>query len=55
MHFIKWLINRIDDPWDNFKHWLYGYHFNGKIRIKIPMKNKNYYGFEIQYIRKEKR
>ncbi len=47
---LKWLINRIDDPIDNLKHALYGVHsiFGLCIRVRVPMKNKNYYGFEIR-------
>lgn len=24
---IRWVINRIDDPFDNFKHWWHGHEF----------------------------
>lgn len=31
-------INLIDDPWDNFKHWLNGEHriFFFKFKIRLP-------------------
>lgn len=48
------LINYIDDPFDNLKHYLFGYHkiFGKCVLIKVPMKNKNYYGFEIRIVEK---
>lgn len=51
------LINSIDDPIDNLKHFLWSKWKlkNGWVlRIRVPMKNKNYFGFEIT-ITKEKR
>lgn len=53
---LKKLINLIDDPIDNLKHWLWRDRpiKNGwRYRIRVPMKNKYYYGFEIT-IYKEK-
>ncbi|NIP55191.1 MAG: hypothetical protein GWO26_25030 [Phycisphaerae bacterium] len=39
---IRWFINRIDDPFDNFKHWWYGYHkwFGVWFKCTAYMKNK---------------
>lgn len=61
---LKWLLkklknlkNWLDNPIDNLKHKLYGEHSLGKnyyLRIKVPMKNKKYYGFEIAVIKKRK-
>jgi hypothetical protein len=53
---LKKLINIVDNPIDNLKHWLWsdteiknGWY----LRIRVPMKNKSYYGFEITIHRKE--
>lgn len=51
----KWLKKHYDDPIDNLKHWLWRDTplKNGwRLRVRVPMKNKKYYGFEIS-IRKE--
>lgn len=47
---LRQFINIIDTPFDKLKHFLYGYHkiFGICFSIKVPMKNKNYYGFEIR-------
>lgn len=46
---LKKLINFVDDPVDNLKHWLW-HEWNLKngwiFRVRVPMKNKKYYGFE---------
>lgn len=50
MSWIKKILNKIDDPIDNLKHWLWRDRpICGKWRgrIRLPMKNKGYFGFEI--------
>jgi hypothetical protein len=32
---MKWFINRIDDPYDNFKHWFHG--------LQVCLFNKRWY------------
>lgn len=51
---LRWTINRIDDPWDNFKHWLKGEHhwFNHRVCWKgdAYMANKPGTKFSIKRI-----
>ena len=47
---LKKLINIIDTPFDKLKTWLWRDRpiKNGwRYRIRVPMKNNHYYGFEI--------
>ena len=52
---LKKFLNLVDNPIDNIKHWLYR---NRQIkgdwwyRIRVPMKNKGYFGFEIAIYKK---
>jgi hypothetical protein len=36
-HWLKNVINLVDDPIDNFKHWLNGEHKFFKFRVKIRL------------------
>lgn len=52
---LKKLINLVDNPIDNLKHWLWrDRHLKGDwyYRIRVPMKNKGYYGFEVVLYKK---
>lgn len=52
---LRKLINLVDDPFDNLKHWLYRDRVlkgDWRYRIRVPMANKNYYGFEIAVYKK---
>ena len=40
---MKWTINRIDDPFDNFKHWWHGHEwtvFGRRYKTTAYMSNK---------------
>ena len=45
-HSVEWylrnFVNLIDDPFDNFKHWLNGEHciFGWCFRLRIPMRGR---------------
>jgi hypothetical protein len=55
---LKTLINFVDDPIDNLKHFLYGNHSiskNWELKVKVPMMGKKYYGFEIAIRRKDEK
>lgn len=50
---IRWLINRLDDPFDNLKHYLYGYHriFGMCFKVRVPMANKKEWRFRIEKVK----
>ena len=53
---LKKLINLLDNPIDNLKHWLYRdrkIKGNWWYRIKVPMANKGYYGIELAVYKKQ--
>lgn len=53
---LRQLINIIDTPIDKMKHWLWRDRpltKNFNYRIRVPMKNKGYYGFELTIYRRK--